>query len=91
MKVKRITHPELEPVEYYYCYFSSDKDLSDFAATCPWFNPEDISIYPAETCIIKHDTKLDYYQKLSPEYFKRVVAKKLDIYGAVLREAQNFF
>jgi len=91
MNCIHITHPELEPVEFFFCYFNTEKDLKDFAATCEWFKPEDISIYPAEKCVIKYDKEAGYYEKLTTEYFKRTLGKRLEVWSAVLRQAEEFF
>ena len=93
MRATHITHEILGQIEYYFCDFASDKDIRDFAATCPWFDADELSIVPGDVVVIKRDMSEDggYYEKLPPRYFIEKFQALAQISNEIYHAANNFF
>ena len=92
MKAIHIKHPALDSIEYYFCEFTSDKDIKDFQNTCPQFDLSELRVEPGDKIVLKHQTKdPQYYERLTPAYFSRFISQKAEAYNAIAREMQNFF
>ena len=101
MRIQHITHPALENIDYYFCVFYTDDDISSLETTLGISNlKEELSLNPGDVCIIetfsemtaageKH--KITWYEKLNPVYFKRVIKTKAEVYSSIYQAAVNFF
>ena len=92
MDVLHITHPRLDPIEYYYCRFGTEKDIDNFTSSLEGLNKDDLDIAAGESWVIKHVKGPEgYYEKLPPQYFKSKIQKDIEIWSAVLQNAAGFF